>query len=167
MTAHIVAEPLDAMVTVSVAEPALAATIAQAISSALCGAIASYDASRDVRVVRLRTRKRLAGLGPERIAGAIVVVRVTETNARHLLELVEAVRGAGAAGVQLVWDGLTPARPCVERYVFAALERARATPSGPPVVVAKQAEPAFALTLLIAHRARASAFGERENEGRS
>ena len=135
----------------------------EAIASALRDAAAACSAPAP-RVVRLRTRKRLARLGPARIAGAIAVVAVTASNARRLPELVEAVRGAGASGVQLVWDGKTPARDEVERYVFAVLERARATPAGPPVVLAKDDDPAFSLRALVTHRARPISPNDEERK---
>lgn len=156
---HVAAEPLDARVTVSIADRALAEATARALSSALRAATESYVPSAP-RVVRLRTRKRFVRLGAEAVAGALVVVRVTETNARRLPSLVEAVRAAGPLGVQLQWDGKSPTRDRVERHVFAVLERARATPAGPPVVLSEDAEPALSLRILAEHRARSSGGGK-------
>jgi hypothetical protein len=82
------------------------------------------------------------------VAGAFVVVPVTAGNARHLLEIVRAVRGKRPAGVQLVADDASGAWPRIERHVFALLEHVRATPKEPPVVVARTGEPALALRLL-------------------
>jgi hypothetical protein len=104
-------------------------------------------------VVRLRSRRSIAR-DPARLAGAIAVVPVTARNARHLVALVDAARAAGAVGVQLAWDGGTPPRADAERHVFAALERARATPGEPPVVLAAGEAPVSALHVLIAHRHR-------------
>lgn len=163
MSARIVAAPLEAEITVAVADRDLSAAMTEAIARALRDVTAACSAPAP-RVVRLRTRKRFARLGAERIAGAIVVVAVTASNARRLLELVEAVRGAGASGVQLVWDGTTPARDDVERHVFAVLERARATPAGPPVVLAKDSEPAFSLRALVTHRARPITPNDEPND---
>lgn len=156
---HVAAEPLDARVTVSIADRALAKATAHAVSTALRAVMEAY-ALPAPRVVRLRTRKRFARLGCEAVAGALVVVRVTETNARRLPSLVEAVRAAGPLGVQLQWDGRSPARDRVERHVFAVLERARATPAGPPVVLSEDADPALSLRILAEHRARSSGQGK-------
>ncbi len=149
---RIVAEPLDAVVTLAIADPSLRERVADAVGKAL----RIGTAERAPRpIVRLRTRARLRELARERIAGAIVVVRVTTSNARHLCELVDGVR-ADAAGVQLVWDGEDPPRAHVEGHVFAVLEHARSTPAAAPVVLAADAEPALALELLILHRERRS-----------
>ena len=159
-------EPLSggrfaATVRISVEDATLRAELDRAISDALRAAI-STDIEDDPRVVRLRTKKRFERLGAEGVTRAIVVVRVTESNARRLPDLVERIRAAGALGVQLVWDGESPQRAHVERHVFAVLEQARATPGGPPVVVATAEEPAFSLRVLIAHQIRrASAEGRR------
>jgi hypothetical protein len=150
--AELCAGRLASVVRVSVADPALSEAMQGAITKALREATEATGVSTP-RVVRLRTRKRFADLGPEGVAGAIVVVQVTDTNARHLPELIEAVRAAGAAGAQLVWDGESPPRALVERHLFTVLERARATPGGPPVVLASSKEPSFALQVLTAKRA--------------
>ena len=150
---RVLAEPLEASVTVSIADRALADATVNAVSAALRATLASYEVTT-LRVVRLRTRKRLARLGDEGVSGAVVVVRVTETNGRHLLEIVEGARAAGALGGQLVWDGVRPPRDRVERHVFAVLERARATPAGPPVVLSNEAEAAPSLRVLIEHRVK-------------
>lgn len=138
---------------VHVGDAALADRIARAAEGALRTARIAVDeaaaATRALPVVRLRTRRRFEALGAARIAGAIVVMRVTEKSARRLPALVDDVRAAGAAGVQIVWDGESPPRELVEEHVFAALEKARATPKGPPVVLAKSEEPARALRVLI------------------
>jgi hypothetical protein len=97
--------------------------------------------------------------------GRIVILQVTETNARHLPELVEAARGAGALGVQLVWNGIAPTRERVERHVFAVLERARATPGGCPVVLARESEPALALRILTEQRTKRADRGRESAQG--
>jgi hypothetical protein len=141
-------------VQISVREPALARRLERAIASARRvaqrAARAAAASTAEVPVVRLRTRRRLEALGPEAVAGALVVVRVTERGAPRVPALVADVRAQGAAGVQLVWDGVVPSRERAERHVFAALEAARATPKGPPVVVARIEEPAFVLRVLVA-----------------
>jgi hypothetical protein len=144
-----------AAITVSIADERLSRAVTAAVADAVRTA-ANAVPFEDVRVVRLRTRKRLELLGPERLAGSIAIVRVTERNARRLPDLVDAIRAPayGTAGVQMVWDGTEPPRSRVERDVFTVLERARATPSGPPVVLAKSEEPALALRILVARRAR-------------
>jgi hypothetical protein len=147
---------LDAKIRVHVGDARLARTMTSAIAEAVRAA-GNAAPLEELPIVRLRTRKRLDMLtreAPERIAGAIAIVRLTEKNARRLPDLVDAVRAAGPAGVQIVWDGNTPPASRVERHVFTLLERARATPSGPPVVLAKTAEPASALRFLVANRPR-------------
>lgn len=145
-------ERLEAAVTVSIADPALARAMTSAIAEALRAAGRSGAAAGVTpRVVHLRTRKRLAVLvaeRPEELTGAVAVVRVTERNARHLLALIDGIRAAGARAVQMQWNGLDPARSRVERHVFAVLERARSTPNLPPVILARTPEPMEALLLI-------------------
>lgn len=138
----------DAAIEVAIADPALAGRVAAAIE----GAVAAIEVPALAHpVIYLRSRRRLAERGAA-LAGAIAIVGVTRTNARHLVELIDGLRAAGAAGIQLVWDPAADAR--AERHVFAALERARAAPAAAPVVVATTLEPVPALRLLIAHRSR-------------
>jgi hypothetical protein len=147
--------PGVASVAVAIADPerrrALTAAIADALTGALHEAAPAVEAARRAPIVRLRSRKRLARVSI-RLGGAIAIVRVTARNAHHLVELVDGIRAAGASGVQLVWDGVAPPRADVERHVFAVLERARATPSQPPVVLATSDRPACALHVLVAQR---------------
>jgi len=142
----------EATLSVAVADPALARALTTAVAEAI-RAVVSESEPTDLapRTVRLRSRKRLTHKAGQ-VAGAIAIVPVTARNARHLVELVDKVRAAGAIGVQIVWDGATPPRSTVERHVFAALERARATPNEPPVILATSDQPVAALHLLIAHR---------------
>ena len=140
------ASPDEATIVFGVADPALATAMASAIAAALRGFALEPVAPR---TVLLRSRRRIPEL---ELAGAIAIVGVTPRNARHLVELVDGVRAAGAIGVQLVWDGADPPRAAVEHHVFAALERARATPGEPPVVLATSDQPAPALCFLVAHR---------------
>jgi len=141
----------EAKIGVAVADPALAQALTTSVAAAIQAAVAESKPPEHTRTVRLRSRKRLAREAGQ-ITGAIAIVPVTARNARHLVEFVDGIRAAGAIGVQLVWDGATPPRATVERHVFAALERARATPNDPPVVLATSDQPASALHLLIAHR---------------
>lgn len=145
-----------APIVVSIRDPRLARDLAAAVETAVNDARAVLAAALpgDLPVVHLRTRKRLEALGAQGVAGAVVVMRVTERGAARLPDLVEAVRAGGPLGVQLVWDGEQPERTRVERHVFAVLERARATPAGPPVVLARTAVPVEALRNLIANRHR-------------
>jgi hypothetical protein len=83
---------------------------------------------------------------------------VTERNARRLPGLVEAIRAAGALGLQLVWEGEAPSRARVEQHVFLALEKARATPGGPPVVLSRSADPTVALRRMVAQQKRKGAL---------
>jgi hypothetical protein len=108
-------------------------------------------ANARVPTVRVRSRKGLTR-DAGRLGGAIAIVPVTARNARHLVALVHGARAAGAVGVQLVWDGADPPRAAVEHHVFAALERVRATPGEPPVVLAATDQPVSALHFLVAHR---------------
>jgi hypothetical protein len=142
----------EAGVGVAIADPALAQAITAAVAEAIRTAGRASEApDRAARTVRLRSRKRVARIAGQ-LAGAIAIVPVTAHNARHLVELVDRLRAAGAIGVQLVWDGALPPRAAVEHHVFAALERARATPGDAPVVLATSDQPAAALHLLIAQR---------------
>lgn len=142
---------LEAAITVSIADARLARTMTQAIATAVRAA-GDVPVTAAPPLVRLRTRKRLALLAPETLAGAIAVVQVTHRNARRLVEIVDGLRAGRALAVQMVWDGQNPPRSHVERHVFAVLERARSTPSGPPVVLAKSDEPAEALRIDLANR---------------
>lgn len=151
---RITAGRLDAKILVAVADAARARAIEHAITAAVVGA---SRVSCQPPVVRLRTRRRLLALGASGIAGRIAIVRVTAESARGLPRLVAAIREAGAAGVQLVWDGSAPARPLVERFLFRALEDARAAPAGPPVVLSTSTEPAFSLLVLVTSRERGPA----------
>lgn len=156
------APPLPATVRVRIANRALARRVERAIASAVATAEAALtsqaaqagQAEVPARVVRFRTRKRLAALTARGMDGAIAVIQVTPGNARHLPELALGARAAGAAGVQLVWNGEDPPRERVERHVFAVLERARATKSAAPILLAPDADPVPAMYLLIAHRRR-------------
>ena len=143
-------------VEVRVADRVLADRIEGAVAAALLEARrTTADAiarTLDLPVVRLRTRRRLAALGVGAVAGALVLVRVTAAGGRRLVGLVDALRAAPVAGVQLVWDGEDPTREEVEAHVFAALELARATPNGPPVVVTRSKAPIAALRALVAKR---------------
>jgi hypothetical protein len=154
----------EATIGVAVADPALAQALTAAIVHALGQARVqalgdaapvsepSETSNAQVPTVRVRSRKALAR-DAGRLGGAIAIVPVTAHNARHLVALVDGTRAAGAIGVQLVWDGADPPRAAVEHHVFAALERARATPSEPPVVLATSDQPVAALYFLVAHRA--------------
>lgn len=139
---RIVAAPLEAQLTVAIADDALEEAVASKIQAAL-----RFTPPPRAKVVRLRTRSRLASK-VDRLAGAFVVVRVTAANARHLVAMVDAIRQANAAGVQLVWDGESPGRARAQRHVFAVLEHVRATPNAAPVVLAPTDELALSLRLI-------------------
>ena len=142
----------EASIGVAIADPALAQAVTAAIAAAVQAAVPERPPpDRTPPTVRLRARKTVA-VRADQLAGAIAIVPVTARNARHLVELIERVRAAGALGVQLVWDGAVPPRAAVEHHVFGVLERARATPSQAPVVLAASDQPAPALQLLMAHR---------------
>jgi hypothetical protein len=141
----------EASIGVAVAEPGLAQALTTAVAEAIQAVAARAEPPVHTRTVRLRSRKRLARDAAE-LAGAIAIVPVTARNARHLVALVDGIRAAGAIGVQLVWDGADPPRASVEPCVFAVLERARATPNEPPVVLATSDQPVPALHLLVAQR---------------
>ncbi len=141
-----------ASVEVQVQGQELARALASAITVAVETTAIPSALEVPLRIVRLRTRRRFDALGPDAIAGAVAVVRVTEGNARRLPALVEAIRAAGALGVQLLWDGESPPRAKVEQPVFAVLEQARATRSGPPVFLARTGELAPVLRRAIVQR---------------
>jgi uncharacterized protein with beta-barrel porin domain len=138
-----------ARIGVSVRDKALATRLAGAMTRAVRAVVSAP--LREVAVVRVRSRKALERLGGG-VDGAIAVVPLTARNLRRAGEVVEALRAAGAAGVQLAWDGREPSREAAEAKVFAILERARATPGQAPVVLAHGEEPVEALRILIAHR---------------
>jgi hypothetical protein len=152
----VIGDPRGAVVSVAIGDGRLSRDVVAAVTSALEAARSSLASAiaPALPVVRLRTRRRLEALGPEALVGAVAILAVTERGARRLPDLVEAVRAARPLGVQLVWDGEVPRREVVERHVFSVLERARQTPGGPPVVLARTAEPAEALRILIANRQR-------------
>jgi hypothetical protein len=142
-----------AQVGVCVEDAALARRLTSAMTRALRAAVAMPP--RELVVVEVRSRKAFERLRPT-IAGAIAVVPVTARNLRRVGEIVESIRGAEAAGVQLVWDGREPPRETAEARVFAILEEARATLGRPPVVLASGCEPVDALRILIELRLRAA-----------
>ncbi len=124
---------------------------------ALCAALAPFAGPAPPTPARVvagsrRTLERRAAEVP----GALVVVRVTERNARRLVALVEAARAAGCAAVQLVWNGTAPPPELAEAPVFAALEAARAAPGGAPVVLTPTPRAHAALGLALAGRAGAA-----------
>ena len=135
----------EARVEVSATDGTLCDAVAAAIGAALRAAGPVPEPS--ARTVRVRTRKAARALGPEGLRGAIALVLVTEGNARRIPDIVEAVRAADPLGVQIVWDGTTPARAIAEPSIVAALERARAT-LGPPVVLAPNEDVAFVFRFL-------------------
>jgi hypothetical protein len=141
----------EATIGVAIADPELADALSAAMVHALEQAVSEVAASAELRTVYVRSRKAVAR-DADRLRGAIALVPVTPRNARHLVALVDGARAAGALGVQLVWDGADPPRAAVEHHVFAALERARATPGEPPVVLASSDQPVAALDFLVAAR---------------
>lgn len=150
-------------IVVAIADPRRASAMARAIGRATrAAANEAADAAKvPLRVLHLRARKTAAHLGAE-LEGAIVVVAVTQRNARHLPELVETLRTSRVAGVQMVWDGVDPVRARVERHVFDVLERARGARGGPPVVLSRDREPVGVLRMLIATQQQ-----QRKYESRS
>lgn len=135
-------------VRIAVRDPALADAIAAHIARATREL---PQAGPALPVVAVRSRKTLLRRAGE-LAGAIAIVRVTERNARHLIAIVDRARAAGAAGIQLVWDGELPPRAAVERHVFEVLEHARATGKLAPVVLSARLDVEASLATLIAHR---------------
>lgn len=138
---------IEASVTISIANARLETAIARAIQRGMRAVSSSPPVPS--RVVRVRTRRAAAALGAGALAGSVAVVEVTRANARRLPEIVEAIRAANPRAVQLVWDGREPDRLVAEQPVFTVLERARATPKGPPVVLAKSERTPFSLRLLV------------------
>jgi len=165
---------LPAGVVVSIADARLARAMKRAIADAMKASIAAAEQhsarAGDLPVVRLRARKTLARLGsaqPSALDGALAIVTVSERNARHLPELVEGIRAAGVLAVQMVWNGREPEATRIDRYLFDVLERARATPSGPPVVLTKNDQLPPALRILIASRPRAEGRQTSRKDDRS
>ncbi|WP_394847280.1 hypothetical protein LZC95_07415 [Pendulispora brunnea] len=141
--------PLVERVRVAVTDPELSRALNQAIAEAIRTAMPSELPA--LRVVRFRTRKKLAQLlaAPETLAGAIAVIRVTRANARHLEAWIIEARRAGVAGVQLVWNGRDPSPEHVQPRIFRVLEVARATLREGPVVLSSRGAPEQALLLSI------------------
>jgi hypothetical protein len=142
-------DPNAACIVPQVADPELARAITSGIVEALRGVGDKLAGTTTAEAtIRVRSRKRVVELA-EQLAGAIAVVEVTRRNARHLVALVDGLRAAGVAGIQIAWDGTIG-----ERHVFAALERARAAPTAAPVVLAplKSPRPVAALRVVLAHR---------------
>jgi hypothetical protein len=138
-----------ARIDVAVRDEALARRITVSMTRAVRETTAAPP--REVAVVRAPSRKALERLGA-RVSGAIAVVPVTARNLRRLVEIVAGLRAAGAAGVQLAWDGRDPAREVAEAKVFAVLEQARSQPGRAPVVLARGEEPVEALRILVDRR---------------
>jgi hypothetical protein len=135
-----------AAIRVAARDPGLAAAMTAAMTEATRAAAGVPRPS--LRSVRVRSRRAMERLGAERLAGAVAVVPVS---ARNLGALVDALRGGGAAGVQLVWDDALP-RARAEARVFAVLERARATPRLPPVVLGGAVDVLETLRILVGAR---------------
>jgi hypothetical protein len=141
--------PSLATIRLSVGDKRLARSVSRAVTRILRAAVAApVPPFPIVRVPSRRAVERRA----ERLEGAVAIVPVTPRNLQRLAEIVTSVRGAGVLGVQLAWDGRDPSRDRAEAKLFAILEDARATPAGPPVVLARGEEPVEALRILIAHR---------------
>jgi hypothetical protein len=132
----------QAQVEIVVANRELATSISQAIQEAM------NDFVRPPKypTVRLRTFRRLETLD---VKGHIAIVRVTDRGLRRLPKLVEEIRGRGALGVQLLWDGESPPRDRAEPTIFQVLEAARSTKHLPPVVVASSHRSPLTLRALI------------------
>jgi hypothetical protein len=150
----------EANVLVSIANERLSRRVARAVAAAVRAS--SPPRGPAPRVVRFRSRKRLAELesragGDASITGSIVVIQLTQKNARYLEELVSRARACGPAGIQIVWDAVTPPRARVEKYVFGVLERARGAPEKAPVVLAADRTPCESLLLLAARSNRKDA----------
>jgi len=134
-------------VRVSIADPSLAQNMKRVIADVILAAAAAP--LPEPRVVRFRTRAKLATLCAETLAGSIAIIRVTERNARYLGAWVGHARQAGALGVQLVWKGAGSMPERVLGHVFRVLEMARATLGEAPVVLSASSRPAFMLRFLI------------------
>ncbi|MCU0683959.1 MAG: hypothetical protein MUF34_17245 [Polyangiaceae bacterium] len=134
---------------VRVASPALGQKLRRALRSAL----APFEGPTPAlpRRIAASSRRALARRADE-TSGAVVVVRVGERNARHLVAIVGQARAAGCAAVQLVWNGHSPSPALVEAPVFAALEAARAAPERAPVVLTPRVRAPAALGLALAAR---------------
>ena len=129
---------LTAEVAVSIGNARLATAVAREISEALAATPLTAPS-----VPMIRWSKEAV------VPGMLVVVKATARNARQLPRRVAAVRAAGALGVQIVWDGED--RTAVEPAVFKVLEDARGG-AGPPVMLARDERPSFALLAQIHER---------------
>lgn len=138
---------------VRVASPALGQKLRRALRSAL----APFEGPTPAlpRRIAASSRRALARRADE-TSGAVVVVRVGERNARHLVALVGQARASGCAAVQLVWNGHSPPPELAEGPVFAALEAARSSPERAPVVLTPRVRAPAALGLALAARRKES-----------
>lgn len=144
----------SATVHVSIRDPRLAQRVATGIERAVAQVRARCEAELPPpRVVRFRTKRRLDGLEGAALLDAFVVIEVTPNNLRKLASFVDRARAAGALGIQLAWDGRTPPRDRAERYVFAVLERCRATPDGAPCILTTECDLSPGLRITASHRA--------------
>jgi hypothetical protein len=142
-------EPDRAEVRIAARSAVLSRRLGSAVKAALHAQAAIEAPSPPV--VRVPSRRALSRLGAE-VVGAIAVVPVRARNLRFAAEIVDGLREAGAAGVQLWWDGEDPPQERAEGRIFAILERARSTPSKAPVVLSRSAAPAESLRILIGAR---------------
>lgn len=133
-------------VRVSVGDRSLGRRIKLAMARRLRDVVA--EPLPDLRVVRISSRRALERRRDD-VTGAIAIVSVTDRNGRRLESLVESIFVAGAAGVQLAWDGRDPPRDQVEATIFAVLEEARSNPARAPVVLAPGEELVESLRILL------------------
>ncbi len=132
-----------AIVRIRVADADLAARLEGALAERLQASL-SAPAIAKTRTVRIRSRAGLIRRASA-VPGAVVLVPVTRRNAAALPGLVAAIGAAGAAGIQLIWDGRRPPREVAEAPVFEVLEERRGRPEGAPVLLASVREPVEAL----------------------
>jgi hypothetical protein len=122
-----------AEVEICVRDPALAAAIGEAVKAA----IAAEDPPERLVVV-VREEGDVAA-----VPGKLAVIGADQA------ALVDAVEAAGAAGIQLVWNG-RPRR--LERVVFAVLEAWRGQKRRCPLMLAADGVPSLALRRAIARQ---------------
>lgn len=113
------------------------------LAGRLATAIASHVSSERARPLPSPEVVRVTANGAE-VSGRVAVLPLAEIPPAALERLLGAVEGAGAAGIQLVWDGVEPPRAIAEAAVFAALEKRRGR-KGVPLVLAVDETPCEAL----------------------
>ena len=113
------------------------------LAERLATAIASRVSSERARPLPWPEVVRVTANGAD-VSGRVAVLPLAGIPPTALERLLGTVESAGAAGIQLVWDGVNPPRAIAEAALFAALEKRRGR-KGVPLVLALDETPCEAL----------------------